>query len=275
MKLPMSLQKKRGITMRGYFRWLLVTVFIAVMAAASSSNGTAQTRKEVFQPGEELVYNVKYGFVKLGTVVIQTGSVAADGTVAARMQFWTADIPFLNVKTKVTDQFDTRDLTLRNFQEQTQNGDDKFFKNSTYDPATKTLVYSDEKVTNVITHNIDPFDDALGILYNMRAWSGAAGHKYMFNIHTKDGNKPVTVTFTNQFSDEDVAALDGKTVHTRILQGMMDLGGSEPLGANGAFTAYVSDDAAAVPVRIDMSIAVGSIELSLDKIKGRDWAAAK
>jgi hypothetical protein len=37
----------------------------------------------------------------------------------------------------------------------------------------------------------------------------------------------------------------------------------------------VSDDDAAVPVRIDMKIAVGSISLVLDKIKRNDWTAAK
>jgi hypothetical protein len=212
--------------------------------------------------------------VKLGTVVIQTGSIT-NGNLSAHMSFWTADIPFLNVKTKVTDQFDAGDLTLRNFEEHTQNGDQTLHKSSSYDPTTKTLTYSDEKETNTILHNVDPYDDALGILLNMRAWSGAAGHKYLFHVHSKDGNKPVTVSFTNQFEDRDVPALNDKTIRTRVLQGTMDLGNSAPLGANGNFTAYVSDDNAAVPVRIDMSIAVGSISLVLEQIKGRDWTAAK
>jgi hypothetical protein len=93
-------------------------------------------------------------------------------------------------------------------------------------------------------------------------------------IHTKNGVKPVNVSFTNQFSDEEVPALDNKKVHARVLQGMMDLDGAAPLGADGSFTAYVSDDDAAVPVRIDMSIAVGSISLVLDKIKRNGWTAS-
>ncbi len=256
------------------FRGLVLAAWTAIVIVSSISVCRAQSMKLFEQPGEELVYTVKYGFVKLGTVVIQTGNTSG-GNLNAHMAFWTADIPFLNVKTNVTDQFDARDLTLRNFHEQTQNGSDKFFKSSSYDPTTKTLTYSDEKETNTIIHNVDPYDDALGILLNMRAWSGAVGHKYMFHVHSKDGNKPVTVSFTNKMEDQDVPALNDKTIHTRVLEGTMDLGNSAPLGANGDFTAYVSNDDAAVPVRIDMSIAVGSISLVLDKIKGRDWAAAK
>jgi hypothetical protein len=248
----------------------------AMIVVCSLTDSLAQTRKDFLQPGEELVYKAKYGFIKLGTVVMQTGSISADGTtVSARMHFRTVDIPLLHAETTVTDQFYTNDLSLHTFEEHSIVGDDKTDKYSTYDRATKTLTYSDEKETNVVKHNIEPYEDALGIVLNMRSWSGAVGHKYIFYIHTKTGVQPITVSFTNQFSDEEVPALDDKKVHTRILQGTMDLGGSAPLGADGSFTAYVSDDDAAVPVRIDVSIAIGSVSLVLDKIKRTGWEAEK
>jgi hypothetical protein len=259
--------------MQQNFLPLIRAACLVLIVISSISTCDAQTPKNFLQPGEELVYKVKYGFVKLGTVVMQTGNTSPDGTtVSAHMRFWTADIPFLNAKTNDVDQFYTNDLTLHTFEEHAQNGDDKSDKYSTYDRATKTLIYSDEKESNVVKHDVEPYDDALGVVLNMRAWSGAAGHRYRFLIHTKDGVKPVTVNFTNEFSDEEVPALDDKTIHARILKGTMDLGNSAPLGADGSFTAYVSDDAAAVPVRIDMSIAIGSISLVLDKIKRTGWA---
>ena len=245
------------------------------MLAVTIGSATAQTKKDVFQPGEELIYNVKYGFVKLGTVVIQTGGMSADGRVSARLKFWTADVPFLNTKSTVTDVIDTKGLYLTQFKEESQNGDNAVSKQMTYDAPTKTLTYSDDQVKNKITTNIEPFSDALTLVFNMRSWSGAAGKSYRFPLRGKDGEKSVTVKFTNDFSDESVAALDDKSVHSRIVQGQADMGSSSPLGANGAFTAYISDDAAAIPVRIDMSIAVGSISLVLDKVKRSDWAAAK
>ena len=247
-------------------------IFILLLGVGHAS---AQTMKDVFQPGEQLVYNVKYGFVKLGTLVVQTGPTTTDGKINTRMQFWTADVPFLNTKTTITDLIQTRTLQLTKFNEHSENGDHIYNKQILYNPATKTLTYSDDSVTNKVENNIEPFSDALTLLFAMRAWSGAVGHKYVFQMRSKDGPKPVTVSFTDQISNEQVAALNDKEVRTRVLQGNANMGSSSPLGANGDFTAYVSDDDAAVPVRIDMKIAVGSISIVLDKVKRNDWTAAK
>ena len=85
------------------------------------------------------------------------------------MHFRTADNPFLHAETTDIDQFYTNDLSLYTFEEHTQVGDDKSDKYSTYDRATKTLTYSDEKESNVVKQNIEPYEDALGIVFNMRA----------------------------------------------------------------------------------------------------------
>src|SRR5439155_26986006 len=113
----MIISKPNHIISRVFAALLVAILFI------SSTASFAQTKKEVFQPGEQLVYKVKYGFVKLGTVVIQTGNFTSDGKITARMQFWTADVPFLHAKTTVTDQFDKGDLTVSSFSEQSENGD--------------------------------------------------------------------------------------------------------------------------------------------------------
>ncbi len=255
--------------------WLSVGMVALVCLSGWSVPGWSQTRKDIFQPGEQLVYNVKYGFISLGTVVIQTGDISPAGTVKVHMEFWTANIPFLNNRTSVTDQFSTSDITLRTFEQHTQSGDYKMDKYATYDPIAKTITYSDDSVKNQISRNIPPYDDALGIFFNMRAWSGAVGHKYLFHVRDRDGAKPVTLSFTDQLSSQSAPALGDKSVSTRIVDGMMDLGNSAPLGANGEITAYISNDEAAIPIRIDMSIAVGSISLVLDKINRPNWTAAK
>ena len=256
-------------------KWVKTCSLVLSILFLTFSAVSAQTMKDIFQPGEQLIYTVKYGFIKLGTVVIQTGPTTADGKINTHMQFWTADVPFLNAKTTVTDQVQTRDLVLTKFNERSQNGDKIFTRQINYDPTTKTLVYSDDSVSNKVVTNVEPFNDALTVLFAMRSWSGAVGHKYVFQMRTKDGPKPLTVNFTDQISNQEVPALDNKEVRTRVLLGNADMGSSSPLGANGDFTAYISDDDAAVPVRIDMNIVVGSISLVLDKVKRNDWTAAK
>jgi hypothetical protein len=260
--------------MQHYFKWTIRTGFAMCIVVCTIAICSAQTRKNFLQPGEQLTYKVKYGFVKLGTVVMQTGTVS-NGIVTARLHFWTAQVPFLNAKTTDNETYYADDYCLHTLDEHATNGSDKSFIASTYDRPTKTLHYADEKTKIKVTQNVEPYDDALGVLFNMRAWSGAAGHKYTFLIHTTTGVKPVTVDFSDQLEDEKVPALNGKTIHTRVLHGTMDFGGSAPLGADGSFTVYVSNDAAAVPVRIDMKIAIGSISLVLDQIKRTGWTPGK
>jgi hypothetical protein len=255
-------------------KWWSTAIVVAILGF-SVATGNAQTRRNAYHPGEVLVYKVKYGFVKLGTLVVQTGGVGADGRANAKMQFWTADVPFLNAKTLINDVIDTKDNTLVRFTEKSSDGDKEINKQMVYDRSAKTLTYSDGKVMNKVTNNIAPFTDALGLLYNMRTWS-ASGQKYSFTMRGRDGQRPVVVNFTNKSEQQEVPALGDKEIKTRVAEGHADMGESSPLGANGAFTAYFSDDEQAIPVRIDMSIALGSISLVLDQIKGRtDWAAAQ
>ncbi len=260
--------------MQRYFNRILSAALATMIVVIAFANGSAQTRKNFLQSGEELTYKVKFGFVKLGTVVIQTGTIS-NGMVNTHLHFWTASVPLLNATTTDNEQYYADDLTLHTLTEHATDGDAKTYIISSYDRASKTLNYADEKTKNTVTQKVEPYDDALGVLFNMRAWSGAAGHKYIFLIHTTTGVKPVTLNFSNQLTDEEVPASNGKKVHARVVHGTMDLGKSAPLGADGSFTAYLSNDAAAVPIRIDMSIAIGSISLVLDTIKRTGWAPGK
>src|SRR5580704_983328 len=85
---------------------------LAVMIVLCTyTNCSAQTRKNFLQPGEQLMYKVKFGFVKLGTVVMQTGPIA-NGMVTAHLHFWTAQVPFLNAKTTDNETYYADDLSL-------------------------------------------------------------------------------------------------------------------------------------------------------------------
>jgi hypothetical protein len=214
--------------------------------------------------------------VKLGTVVIKTGGPASEygaGKLRARMQFWTADVPFLDAKSTINDVIDTANLNIVHFESKEQSGDRVTNKRFDYDRAKKTVTYSDDKGTNSVTPNVKPFSDALTLLFNMRAWAGS-GQTYGIPMHNKDGEKSVMCKFTKKISMEECAALDDKEVRTKIVEGRANMGEGAPLGANGEFTAYISDDAASIPVRIEMKIAIGSITLELDKVKRAGWGAA-
>jgi hypothetical protein len=246
---------------------------IALMAGplmGSSDVAQAQTRKSVFQTGEELTYKVKFGFIKLGTVTIKTNGPAGANKVTAQMHFATADVPFLNAKSLVTDVIDTNGMYLVSFKQKGQEGEEIQEKQMVYDKSKKTLTYTDSRIKGKVTSDVEPFNDALTLLFNMRTWS-ASGKKYSFPMRSKDGQNNVVCNFTNKISNLEVEAWDGKDIRTRVIQGQANMGESAPLGANGKFTAYVTDDAAAIPVKIDMNIAIGSITIELVKVKREGW----
>src|SRR5687768_721014 len=86
---------------KNIFRAALALALATGSLAGSADMAQAQTRKSVFQTGEELTYKVKFGFIKLGTVSIKTGGPATGygpNKVTAKMQFATADVPFLDAK---------------------------------------------------------------------------------------------------------------------------------------------------------------------------------
>jgi hypothetical protein len=266
---PLKLNKFKN----GFLKGALALALMAGPVVGGADLAQAQTRKSVFQTGEELTYKVKFGFIKLGTVSIKTGGPAANygaNKLTAKMQFATADVPFLDAKSLVTDVIDTSAMYLVHFDQKGQEGDKKQEKTMTYDKAKKTLTYNDAQNKNKVTNNVEPFNDALTLVFNMRTWS-ASGKRYSFPMRSKDGENNVVVNFTNKISNQEVEAWDGKEIRTRVLQGQANMGEGAPLGANGKFTAYVTDDAAAIPVKIDMNIAIGSITLELVKVKRAGW----
>lgn len=262
-----------GMLKKNLFRSTLALALVAGPMIGNVSTVDAQTRKSVFQSGEELTYKVKFGFIKLGTVTIKTGAPNTQygpNKVTAKMQFQTADVPFLDAKSLVTTVIDTNSMYLVHFENKATEGGKTEEKQMTYDKAKKTLTYTDEKIKGKVTDNVEPFNDALTLLFNLRTWS-ASGKKYSFAMRSKDGQNNVVANFTNKISNEEVEAWEDKEIRTRVIQGQANMGDGAPLGANGKFTAYVTDDAAAIPVKIDMNIAIGSITLELVKVKRDGW----
>ncbi len=249
--------------------WRKIPLF-ALLFLFTSSNSFSQQKNAVFQTGERLTYKVKFGFVKLGTLVIETGNSQGGNRIKTKMKFWTAQVPFLNSKDVVDDVIDTSALCLMNFEEHGNDGDTKLNRNFSYDPTARTISYSDETVTNRITTDVRPFSDALTLFFNLRAWNGTGG-KYFFPLRGKAGEKLVSCYFSKNEKEQECPAFEDKEIKTYVVNGHADMGDSAPLGANGKFTAYMTEDQASIPIRIEMSIAIGSISLILNKVERTNW----
>ena len=202
--------------------------------------------------------------------MIETGAPQDGSRIKTRMKFWSAQVPFLDTKDVVDDVIDTAAVCLMHFEEHGYDGEKKMNRTFVYDPAQKTISYSDPTVTNRITSDVRPFSDALTLFFNLRAWNGA-GARYYFPLRGNDGEKLINCYFSRSEKEQECPAFEEKEIQTYIVDGHADMGSSAPLGASGKFTAYITKDQAAVPIRIDMKIAIGSISLILDKAERAGW----
>lgn len=227
-------------------------------------------KNAVFMTGERLVYKVKFGFVKLGTLVIETGAPLDNHRINVKMKFWTAQVPFLDSKNTVTDIIDTSGICVLRFEEHSTEGKSALNCTMNYDPSLKTLTYNDDTTKNLVNSDVRPFSDAATLLFNLRTWNGSKSN-YFFPMRGKNKENVVKCSFSQNESQQECPALNDKEIATYRVDGFADMGKNPPLGANGKFTAYVTQDNASIPIRLDMSIAIGSISLVLDKIERPGW----
>jgi hypothetical protein len=245
-------------------------LFLFAFVFSFCTDADAQKKNAVFKTGERLVYKVKFGFVKLGTLIIETGTPVAGNRINARMKFWTAQVPFLDSKDVVDDVIDSNALCLMRFEEHGHDGETKMERSFIYDPVQRTISYTDPTVTNRITADVRPFSDAMTLFFNLRAWNGSGG-KYFFPMRGHGTEKLVNCYFSRVEKGQECPAFDDKEIPTYVVDGRADMGDTAPLGASGKFTAYITKDEAAIPIRIEMSIAIGSISLVLDKVERSNW----
>ena len=247
-----------------------VTAIFLMIFTFSSQDLLAQKKNAVFKTGERLTYKVKFGFIKLGTLIIETGAPQDGHHIKTRLKFWSAQVPFLDTKDVVDDVIDTSAVCLMRFEEHGYDGEKKMNRTFFYDPAARTISYSDATVKNRIITDVRPFSDALTLFFNLREWNGSNA-RYYFPLRGHEGEKLVNCFFSRQEKEQDCPAFEDKEIQTYIVDGMAPMGDNAPLGASGKFTAYITKDAAAIPIRIDMKIAIGSISLILDKAERPGW----
>ncbi|MFI5264288.1 MAG: DUF3108 domain-containing protein [Candidatus Kapaibacterium sp.] len=236
----------------------------------NASSMFAQQKNAVFQTGERLTYKVKYGFIKLGTMVIETGSYLGNSHIKARMKYWTAEVPFLDSKDTIDDVIDTTGICLIRFEEHGYDGKKKISRGFSYDPRMRTLTYFDASISNRVTSDVRPFSDAIALFFNLRTWNGSSAN-YYFPMRGLASERTVKCCFSRNESMQKCAAFADEEIPTFRIEGLADMGNSTILGADGSFTAFVTKDAAAIPIRVDMKIAIGSITILLDKVERKDW----
>lgn len=239
-------------------------------------NGRARA---IFQPGETLRYKVKWTFLRLGTITLWTekDTTSTDGSdfkVVLKVES-NPDLRFIWIQEINESHVDAAEISTRHFVARHRNGDDLLEIRQRYDPATRTAFASmvdmntgRELGSDTIQH-APPFVDGPALLCRARALSRSRG---TFHLPTMVSGRiqNTTLDFDSAIENLETDAW-GKEIRTRRYSGHADWTGATTSGLGGDFTGWVSDDDAAVPIRAEMKILIGSIVLELEEWTRPGW----
>ncbi|MBE0557082.1 MAG: DUF3108 domain-containing protein [Proteobacteria bacterium] len=231
--------------------------------------------QSIFSAGETLRYKVRWSFIRLGTVEIRQCSL--DPRNPAIRQFEMSvksasglpfiDLDFTQMTTATLDPLEVKTVTI-----DTRHGNQV---KTTYwiESATQQLIVTDScQGAQIQCDTIAIAErcyEALSLLLVARSYASAT--KTMVISTLVGGTVGETVLdFTGETEEIDVPALDDP-VEAFHFSGDARWVGRGFAGMKGKFKGWISRDAAAVPLRAEVGIFLGSIVLELESIDRPNW----
>jgi hypothetical protein len=238
-----------------------------------------------FPPGEELVYEVSWWVVKLGTIRLRVTDAIHDSAgprLRARADIDSyAELPFADLHVMTETVMDTG-CWSGEFIGITK--DDDAWRTIRYDHSPddtlllvergKTTDREDRRFTpaNVETLAVDPrYHDGLSILYYARANAGS-GRKITVPTVIEGSRGSTVFEFTGERRGEEIGAV-GYPVDVIGFTGVAEFSGI--FGLSGDFEGWFSNDEARIPIRAGMGVILGSVEVELVSWRRDGWKPPK
>jgi hypothetical protein len=258
-----------------YFLVILVTVSTVSLAVAQPA-----ARRSVFMPGETLQYKVKWGFFRLGTVVITQqpcDSRKAEPRLLSMSVHSASGLPFISVHFLNSSFKSPNALWVS--EETIITGEDSSDRTTYWQDTAAKMLYRTRTTKGCDNFSFDSSHvdglsyDALGLLMMARLYA-ATNQTIALPTLNEFAVKETEITFTNEMEELDVAACD-TPVRCRRIEGNAKWVGNSFAGMKGPFTGWISDDDASLPLRAELKIFLGSIVLELESTNRLDWGPRK
>ncbi len=237
-------------------------------------------------PGEELVYEVSWLKVKLGQIRLKAleSTTGTDGSVRYNCVAYVDsydELPFLDVHAVSHTEMNARFFST-GFHAVEKKDDDRWLaEKSSYDLPHDMIViekvFQKEKnslpfsspTRDTVHLTEEQIQDGLSIFYFARA-----------NVRRRESMTVPTVIYGKkgrmllQFSGvpafEEIDALENQRVSVVQLDGKAEFRGM--FGFTGKFRGWFSDDHAAIPIKAELEVTLGSVKLELVKWKRTGWS---
>lgn len=236
-----------------------------------------QSPDGVFLSGERLEYKVKWLFFRLGTIVVTTNRVAdsADIFRTSITLDSNPDLFFISIHNRYEALVNSNPVRCEEFRSLEIDGDDTLVTSYTFDESQRrvhmwqSVLPADTVLREEIKDSVDRFYDGASLFFFARTilhqdTSLIVPTLVEFDMFTTD------LTITGEVTQLEIGALD-KPVDTRELFGKANFEGATFGGFSGDFKGWFSNDSAAIPIRAEMSITLGTVNVELERWVRGAW----
>jgi hypothetical protein len=227
-----------------------------IAAAAQGDSGSAPGRVVVpFDVGETLVYDAKFGAIKVGTAQMTVSEIdTLRGHEAWHTSFGVSGGTFFyKLRDRYESWFDTRTFaSLRHIQDVDQGS---YERTRTFEifPTRRVYTENDSEERESVE---DPLDDG-SFLYFIRTIPFSVGQTYRFNRYFRPDRNPVTIRVVRK---ERVKVPAG-TFDCVVIQPIIKSRGIFSEG--GEAEIWISDDDKRIMVQMKSKLKIGSLNLYL------------
>jgi hypothetical protein len=246
-----------------------------LLGAEHTTGQSSVPLSRVLVEGEDLIYNVRYGFIDLGQVRIKTiKKVTEGGLVAYRTTAYIDSykkIPFVDLHAVFESIIDTA-IFSRWFLGKSKDGDTWDFGRYSYD-YQKNFVYMESGRKDTLIQKRDTLkidgstQDGLSLFFYARD-ELYSGRKQNIPAIVKEKKVNTFIDFYNKRKSVELDFVE-YPVDVIGFEGTMDFIGI--FGLTGDFEGWFSNDEARVPIVAKMKVILGSVTIELMEWKRAGW----
>jgi hypothetical protein len=228
-----------------------------------------------YKQKERLRFKVKYGFIRLGTMEIRQKLLDTTAYEVTMILKSASGLPFIDLDSYVKALLVAG--SSRSYDYLTiAKGAKKERIAYRYDPLKGLVTLDSETEEAGKVHRTygrtEPFYDGAGFIMLCRCLSSRTKSVTVASIMDLQFRNTM-LRFEPKCEEIEVDAID-HPVRARRIESTAEWTNSSAAGLGGNFTLWVSDDAAAVPLRAEVAIALGSIKIELEAYSRDGWTPA-
>ncbi len=257
-----------------------ISLFEGLTKEMQASGWVSAGVDSLMQPNEELTYEASYLFVKFGTVKLQiVGKTNYDNTPAYRVRAYIdsySGIPFVNLHAVYEAVADAKTFFCLLSTNSQKEGDSWVFTSYRFDFAKKMIFIEQWKEGKLLKQFSIPlgkgYTDGLSFFYYLRAAVQNANGKetnLSVPIIVADSTRSSVVLTINEEREPCKVTAYNFPIDSYRMSGYINFKGF--FGVTGDFVGWISTDSAAVPLKADVKVILGSIVVKLKEVKRNNW----